>query len=124
MKHYDSLSINIDSETISKIKKGLPPVKNVNPLYRIKDLYAAAKEAGFMYVVCYEQIGVGRQTFELYIFSENDQLSVAYREGMYIQNYPSLIKEVGYVVDQVKLYETKNPLKDYRILNITASVKS
>ena len=91
------------------------------PKFFIKELYARVKKAGFRTIICFEQIGISRQTLKSYSFSDEDQPSVAYREGMYIHNYPFLLKDAGFSVQESKLLEVNHTHDDYRILSIIAS---
>lgn len=86
----------------------------------IEKLYKAVAQAGFRYVVCVEQAGISRQTLQCYRFSEDEQPSVAYRETMFIHNYPALLKNAGYSVSRAELIKTDHPHEDYRFLSITA----
>ena len=89
----------------------------------IEKLYKSVTQAGFKYIVCMEQVGISRQTMKPYEFSEENQPSIAYREGMYIHNYPYLLEKVGFSVERSELLKTDQPHSDYRILSITAKKK-
>ncbi|MFH1791502.1 MAG: hypothetical protein ABH885_05935 [Candidatus Omnitrophota bacterium] len=87
------------------------------PVDFIKKLYGAVKQAGFKYIVGMEQMGISRQIFRPYVFSEEPKPSVAYRSQMHIHNYPAILKEVGYPVQDIELLKTNHPHADYRIIS-------
>jgi hypothetical protein len=89
----------------------------------IEKLYKLVFQSGFQYIVCMEQIGMSRQTLKSYEFSDVDQPSVAYREQMYIHNYPYIFEKSGFTVIQSELLKTDHPHSDYRILSIVAKRK-
>lgn len=86
----------------------------------IKKLYRAAFEAGFKYVVGFEQVGISRQTNKCYAFSEEPQPSVFYRDLMFIHNYPMLLRESGFQIEEIDLVKTNNPHPDLRFLRFVA----
>ena len=90
------------------------------PKVFINSLYEAIANARFRYIVCVEQFGISRQTFEPYRFSEEDQESVAYRDGMYIHNNPALLKNAGFSIERSELVKTDHPHEDFHFVSITA----
>ena len=86
----------------------------------IAKLYGAVAAAGFDSIICMEQIGISRQTGQAYRFSDEDQRSVAFRDGMFIHNYPGLAAAAGYRVIRSELVKTAHPHPDYRILSLTS----
>ena len=90
------------------------------PKVFIERLYEAVAQAKFQYIVCVEQIGISRQTLQAYQFSEEDQPSVAYRDMMYIHNYPALLKRAGFSVVRSEIVKTDHPHEDFHLLSITA----
>lgn len=90
----------------------------------IERLYRSAAASGFKYIVGLEQIGISRETFKPYIFSEEDQQSTFFRHHMYVHNYPFLLKQAGYQLQKVHLLKTKHPHKDLRFLCFTSIRKS
>lgn len=90
------------------------------PKVFIEKLYKAIAKAKFQYIICVEQIGISRQTLQAYQFSEEEQSSVAYRDMMYIHNYPALLKGAGFSVERSELVKTNHPHEDLRLLSISA----
>ena len=90
------------------------------PKVFIERLYKAIAKANFQYIVCVEQIGISRQTLQAYQFSEEDQPSVAFRGGMYIHNYPALLRSAGFSVERSELLKTDHPHEDFRLVSFTA----
>ncbi|GJQ56108.1 MAG: hypothetical protein HKUEN07_26770 [Rhodocyclaceae bacterium] len=86
----------------------------------IRKLYDAVAAAGFDAIICMEQIGISRQTGLPYLFSDEDQPTVAFRDGMFVHNYPGLLAAAGYRVMRSELVRTAHPHADYRILSITS----
>lgn len=83
-------------------------------------LYAAAAAAGVTQVTLIEPIGLSRETMKPYRFSDDDQPSVALREGMFIHNYPGILKRAGFTVERAELIRMDHPHPDVKILSITA----
>lgn len=83
------------------------------------DLYKAVKKAGFKYIIGMEQVGISRQTFKSYEFSYEMKPSILYRSKMYIHNYPAILKELGYNLQDIQLVKTNHAHKDYRIISYT-----
>lgn len=90
------------------------------PQLFVEQLYGAVEKAGFEYVFCLEQCGISRETLESYSFSDNEKNSVAYRNGMYIHNYPGILDKYGFSVIESELLETIHADADYRLLSILA----
>ena len=90
------------------------------PKVFIERLYKAVASTKFQYIVCVEQIGISRQTFQPYQFSEEDQPSVAFRGEMFIHNYPALLKSAGFSIERSELVKTDHPHEDYHFISITA----
>lgn len=86
----------------------------------IRRLYRAVAKAGFNQIVCMEQVGVSRQTGKPYEFSEKKQDSVAFRDGMYIHNYPEFLIEAGFRPTAMELVKTEHPHPDLRIFSAVA----
>ena len=82
----------------------------------IKKLYSAAEKAGFKYIIGFEPLGISRQTKEAYVFSLDQQPSVAYRGHAFIHNYPELAQEAGYSFIKSGLIKTGHAHEDYRIV--------
>ena len=55
-----------------------------------------------------------------YNFSDDDKPSVAYRGGMYLHNYPGILRKFGYRVVESKLIKTDHPHEDFRLLYMLA----
>ena len=86
----------------------------------IEELYQSVYSSGFKYISLMEQIGISHQTYKCYDFSDKDKPSVAYRGGMYLHNYPGILKKCGYRVIESKLIKTDHPHEDFRFLYILA----
>lgn len=86
----------------------------------VKKLYAEVYKAGFKYIVGFEQIGVSRQTNKPYAFSDEPKPSLHYRSFMTIHNYPALLKEAGFKVEEIDLVKTNHPHEDLRIVKFVA----
>ena len=89
----------------------------------IEDLYYAVCKSNFKYISFMEQIGISHQTLSAYDFSDEDKPSIAFRWGMYLHNYPGILKKCGYKVIESKLIKTDHPFEDYRFLYILAEKK-
>lgn len=85
-----------------------------------KKLYKAAFDASVRYIVGFEQVGVSRQTDRFYEFSDVPKESVFFRDFMYIHNYPGILKECGYAIQDIGLVRTNNPHEDLRLLRFVA----
>ena len=85
-------------------------------------LYQAASQAGFRYVVAGEQVGIRRDIQQPYRFSEHPQPSAPFRNGMFIHNYPYLMKQAGYQPQEARLASTPHPRPDFRLLSITGKL--
>lgn len=86
----------------------------------IRKLYKAAHEAGFRYIIGTEQYGISRQTGKPYEFSYEYQDSVVYRTFMYIHNWPNILEESGFELQQIESIKTDHPHEDYRIMSFLA----
>ena len=84
-------------------------------------LYNAAYKLGCSTIVCLEQSGISRQTGCAYQYSDNDQASVAYRQGMLIHNYPGILRAAGFEVVESTLIKTAHNHEDYRIVEFVAN---
>ena len=89
----------------------------------IRKLYSAVKSAGFTYIFGTEQYGVSRQTYQSYDFSFDAKDSVVYRDFMYIHNYPHLLAEAGFELQEIDSIRTDHPHDDFRILSFVAKSK-
>ncbi len=89
----------------------------------VERLYKCAQVSKVKYVVGYEQFGLSYQTTKPYVFSDNDQESVWWRNFMFIHNYPGLLNKQGYKVTSHKFLETRHPTLDYRIFEWFAELK-
>jgi hypothetical protein len=88
----------------------------------VREFYEKCAKAGFKYIVGAEQCGISWQTGKPYAFSTSDQPSVAFRNYMYIHNYPGLLKNVGYTVKKANLLKTRHPDPNFRILLFIAEL--
>jgi len=86
----------------------------------LDELYSKVYLADYKYVVMFEQIGISHETCKAYEFSDHDKKSLSYRWGMYLHNYPGILKKAGYKVIESKLIKTNHPYEDYRFLYILA----
>jgi hypothetical protein len=86
----------------------------------VRSLYAAAAHAGVATIITVEPVGVSRQTGTWYRFSDDDQPGVVYRKGMYIHNYPGLLRLAGFRVVRSELIATNHPHADFRLVSLTA----
>jgi hypothetical protein len=86
----------------------------------IERLYKTAAKRKLKYVVGMELIGISRQTGRAYEFSDEDPPSVAYRGGMFIHNYPGILKNARFLLLRSELVKTDHPHEDFRILSFTA----
>ncbi len=83
-------------------------------------LYQAVRKSGFEYVVGMESTGISRSTYAEYDFSEEHRPSVIFRDGMFIHNYPGLLKQAGFQIDNIEFIKTAHPNEDLRILSFIA----
>ena len=86
----------------------------------ILHLYKKAAAAGFQYIVGMEQMGISRSTYKEFNFSYEPSPSVIFRNGMFIHNYPGILKESGFRVVDIELIETRHLHRDYRVLSFIA----
>ena len=92
----------------------------IMPKTFLDELYQSVYKANYKYIILFEQIGISHETYQSYEFSDTDKPSVAFRWGMYLHNYPGLLKKNGYEVKESKLIKTDHPHEDYRFLYIFA----
>lgn len=92
------------------------------PKQFVGDLYKLAAGAGIKKVVCIEPIGLSRQTFKPYHFSDEDQPSVVLRGRLLIHNYTGLLREAGFEIQSAELIKMAHPHPDVKTLCITASI--
>lgn len=85
----------------------------------IQSLYKAVREAGFRYIVGFEQFGVSHETFSTYDFSASQE-SVLFRNNFFMHNYPALLKEAGYELRSAEFIKTHHPHEDYRVMAFVA----
>lgn len=90
------------------------------PTNFISEVYNAAFSAGFSHVVGLEQIGISRETAKMFTFSEQKTQSVLFRGFMFIHNYPGILMESGYKLEEIELIKTNHPHEDLRILSFIA----
>ena len=83
-------------------------------------LYRAARNAQFKYLIGFEPMGISRETKSAYVFSLDEQPSVAYRGHAFIHNYPELARRAGYSIRESGLIETDHAHEDYRIIYFIA----
>ena len=88
----------------------------------LERLYQAARGAGVKHICLFEPIGLSRETLQPYVFSDRDQPSVAYRHGMFIHNYPGILKSAGYTVNSATAVAMGHPHPDVKIISIIASL--
>lgn len=86
----------------------------------IREFYAKCHERGFKYIVGAEQCGLSWQLGEPYTFSLEPKPSVAFRNFMFIHNYPGLLREAGYELVTSELLKTRHPDPNYRLLVFSA----
>lgn len=87
----------------------------------IEKLYKIVAKAKFRYIVGMEPIGISRQTYKAYEFSDEDQPSVLYRGSMFIHNYPALLKNAGFSLSSIEAIKNiYHHHEDAYILRFTA----
>lgn len=87
----------------------------------VRELYTSAGTAGASCIVALEQCGISWQTGRPYTFNEDpNQPSVALSAGMFIHNYPGLLKGAGFQVLDATLLTTKYSDKTLRIACMTS----
>lgn len=88
----------------------------------IETLFQSVYRSGFKYISFIDIIGISHQTMECYNFSDDDKPSVAYRGGMYLHNYPGILRKFGYRVVESKLIKTDHPFEDLRFIFILSAI--
>ena len=83
-------------------------------------LYNAAYEAGFEYVVGFEQHGLSMETLQPYVFDCSDKDSVIWRDKMYIHNYLGLLASSGYKVENAYNFATGHTSPDFKVMSFVA----
>ena len=83
-------------------------------------LYNAVHEAGFEYIVGFEQHGLSMETLQPYVFDCSDKDSVIWRDKMYIHNYLGLLESSGYKVENAYNFATGHASPDYKIMSFVA----
>ena len=81
----------------------------------VEGLFKAARDAGFMYLVGFEQFGLSSETLEPYEFSDEDKESVYWRDRMLIHNYPGIAIKLGAEIIDAHILKTANRSPDYRV---------
>ena len=88
----------------------------------VEKLYAAAAAAGFGQVFGFEQCGISWQTGRPYVFDEDpDRPSVYFRNGMFIHNYPGLLKTAGFGLERATLIKSNHPDPTYRLAHVVGT---
>ena len=90
----------------------------------VERTYKSAAQAGFSFIFGNEQIGVSRESGLPYKFSLSDKPSEIYRKGMFMHNYPAILKQAGYETIYVEAIKTGHPDPDYRILSFIGRLKN
>jgi hypothetical protein len=72
----------------------------------VERYYEALATAGIKYVVGIEQCGISWHTGKPYRFSLDDQPSVAFRNQMFLHNYPALLKHAGFKLKEARIIDT------------------
>lgn len=88
----------------------------------VEELYRACASAGIKYIAGFEVTGVSRETNRPYDFTDQSKQSVHYRNTMFIHNYPGLLREAGYNLNDCGLLKTSHPEEDNRIIWYVASL--
>jgi hypothetical protein len=86
----------------------------------LEKLYRACYKAGVKNIVLLEPHGISWLSGVSYAFSDQDQDSIVFRSGMFIHNYPGILRTAGYEVYDSGLLETDHQDGDYRILYMAA----
>ena len=81
----------------------------------VEELFKTARDAGFKYLIGFEQFGFSTETLEPYEFSEKDRESVYWRDRMAIHNYPGIVTKLGAEVLDAHILKTANRSPDYRL---------
>lgn len=88
----------------------------------VEKLYSAISEAGFQSVIGYEQCGISYETGKPYEFSDDgNKQSVNFRSGMFIHNYPGLLRSLSFEIYETDLLKTNHPDRTYRIAKIVGT---
>lgn len=127
---HHQANLNFESSNILDVLDGRPwknalfmhvRTLSVLPPAFANILYQHLAQSGCEHIVLAEQVGVSWQTGKPYEFSYEPKPSVAFRNNMYIHNYPGLLKEAGYRISYSNLLKTKHPDPNFNILIIVAS---
>ncbi len=86
----------------------------------IERLYKKAFDAGFNYIIGFEQFGLSTETLEPFVFSEDDTESIYWRDYMHVHNYTGIAVKSGYEIEQSFVFETGHSNPDYRVLCFVA----
>jgi hypothetical protein len=86
----------------------------------VHKLYKAVLNAGFSYIVGMEFFGVSRETSKVFEFSEDPVQSVFFRDFMFLHNYPGILKECGFKLEDIELIKTRHSDEDLRLLSFVA----
>lgn len=86
----------------------------------IRQLYSAAKTAGFEWVMGFEQNGLSEETLAPFTFDLTDRPSVYWRDGMFLHNYLAIAEEAGFKVKTAENFKTNHTAPDYRVLAFLA----
>jgi len=82
----------------------------------LEELYKRVFRAGFRYIVGFEQFGLSRETLTPFVFDVDFKESVPFRAFMFIHNYPAILKNAGFTIEQAEVFRTDHGDKDYRFL--------
>lgn len=86
----------------------------------VERFYDKCAHSGFKRIVGAEVCGISWETGQPYQFSINEKKSVCFRNGMFIHNYPGLLKKAGYSITESRLLKTNHPDPNYRVVIFAA----
>jgi hypothetical protein len=86
----------------------------------LEDIYAAARDGGYHFIVGFEPFGISRITRRPYDFSITDQDSLAYLHDMIIHNYPAILINQGYELVHLNVLKIHHDHADLRQLEFVA----
>ena len=86
----------------------------------IQNLLSAAYNAGFRWIVGFEQHGLSEETRKPYTFDLSEKPSVYWRDRMYIHNYLGLAHSAGFNICSAEQFKTGHSSPDYRFLKYIA----
>lgn len=86
----------------------------------LETIYQGVRNAGFEYIVGFEQFGLSRETLTPFVFDLLAKESVPFRAFMYIHNYPALLKAAGFSLVRAEVFKTDHIDQDYRVLAFVA----